>query len=466
MNWLNVFRNKYFKFSAAAILYIFWVIWLDNYWFLAGLAVIFDIYVTRKVNWSFWKKRGQKNSAFIEWLDALIFAVIAVTLINIFIFQNYRIPSPSMEKTLLVGDHLAVSKVAYGPRLPITPLTIPFTQNTLPLLGRTYLDWVQWPYKRLAGFDRVKNDDIVVFNFPAGDTVILQNTAASYYSILRDHAFEFRNRDMMEKKRIRSWNEYLDIARDYAWHTYDIVTRPVDRRDNYIKRCIGIPGDSIEVVHGQVFVNGRKQKEIPGLQHHYEVITSGTPINPRALERLGISRDEWRMGQNYTYSLPLTDENRRKIEKFSNVVAIKKNETPDNVYNFQIFPHDPRFPWTLDNFGPLWVPAKGVTIGLNVENLPLYERIIDVCENNDLTLENDRIKINGEYVTSYTFKMNYYFMMGDNRHSSADSRYWGFVPEDHIVGEPLLIWLSIDKNKRFPEKVRWKRILRSAYHEN
>jgi signal peptidase I len=235
-------KNKYFRFGVVSIIYILWVIWLKNYWFLLGLGIIFDLYITRKVNWTFWKKRDQKNKTWVEWLDALIFAVIAVTIINIFLFQNYKIPTPSMEKSLLVGDHLYVSKVAYGPRMPNTPLSFPFTQNTLPIFKtKSYVEWIKRPYKRLAGFGNVKRDDVVVFNFPAGDTVVLSMSERSYESIVRDYAMQLMENDRSMMKPLKSWKDYMATGRKMVWNDYEIVVRPVDRRDNYIKRCVAIP---------------------------------------------------------------------------------------------------------------------------------------------------------------------------------------------------------------------------------
>ncbi|HYX08642.1 MAG TPA: S26 family signal peptidase, partial [Bacteroidales bacterium] len=241
---MKLLKNRYFKFGVAALLYTLWVIWLNSYWWLLGLIIIFDWYITKKVNWTFWKKRGQKNSTFIEWLDALIFAVVAVTFINIFFFQNYKIPTGSMEKTLLIGDHLYVSKLAYGPKIPNTPLSFPFAQHTLPLTKHTksYLEWIELPYKRLKGFHHVKNDDIVVFNFPAGDTVVLQMQAQSYYSIVRGYAEQLRLQDQRQGAAVKSDAAYHHLARQYVWDNFDVVARPVDRRDNYIKRCVAIHG--------------------------------------------------------------------------------------------------------------------------------------------------------------------------------------------------------------------------------
>ncbi len=454
--------NKYVRFGLAGAIYLLWVIWLGNYWWLFGLAVVFDIYISKKVNWSFWKSRKKKNSAFIEWLDALIFAVIAVTIINIFLFQNYKIPTPSMEKSLLVGDHLYVSKVSYGPRIPNTPLSFPFTANTMPLVGgKSYLEWINRPYKRLAGFGEVKNNDAVVFNFPAGDTVVVRYSERSYYSIVRDYAMQIKGNDSHYGREERTWEEYMVAGRKQVWEEFDIVYRPVDRRDNYIKRCVAIPGDTLLIRKGQIFINSRPIEVFEGVQHRYFVQTNGTPINPKAFERLGVARaDQEQMGGGYI--VPLSEEKAEQLRGFSNVIAVSKYETPENEYNFQIFPHDTAYKWTLDNFGPLWMPYKGATISLTLENLPLYRRIIEGYEGRSIRVDDGVIFIDGKEATEYTFGMGYYYMIGDNRHSSSDCRYWGYVPEDHILGKPRFIWLSLDADKRFLGKIRWKRMFMST----
>jgi len=460
--YFALLKNKYVKFGFAALIYLLWVIWLGNYWFLFGLGIVFDVYITRKVNWSFWKKRGQKNSVWIEWLDALIFAVIAVTLINYFLFQNYKIPTPSMEKSLLIGDHLYVSKVAYGPRMPNTPLSFPFTANTMPVFKtKSFLTWIERPYNRLKGFGEVKRNDVVVFNFPAGDTVVLVMSERSYYSIVRDYALQLQQNDQMLNRFVKPIDEYLEDGRDLVWNEYEIVVRPVDKRDNYIKRCVAIPGDTLMLKSGQIYIDGESEGNFEGNQHRYYVQTNGTSINPKAFERLNIARDDKEKIDN-VYVLPLTEEKAESLSKFTNVVSITKHATPVGEYNYQIFPHDSRYPWTLDNFGPLWMPEKGSTINLTLDNLPLYRSIIERYEENSLEIRDSTIFINGEQASEYTFTMGYYFMIGDNRHSSSDCRYWGYVPEDHVLGKPKFIWLSLDKDKRLFGKIRWKRMFMST----
>lgn len=439
----ELLSNKWFKFILVGLIYSLWVFWMESYLWLLGLVVIFDIYVTKKVHWAFWKNRNApdgKQTKVVEWVDAIIFAVIAATFIRMFFIEAYTIPTSSMEKSMLIGDYLFVSKTSYGPKLPNTPLSFPFVHHTLPLskTKKSYVEWIQKPYKRIGGFGKVKNNDVVVFNFPEGDTVALNVQNQSYYSLVRSYGRE------------RVWNEKETFG--------EIISRPVDKRENYIKRCVGIPGDVLELKDGQLFVNGKEQAHFPGMQYDNVVTTDGTGINKRVLDQMKIAEDDRHVVSNTQYLFPLTSENEQKLQAMKNVTSVKRTLIPASNWDRNVFPFSSYYNWNVDNFGPLEIPKKGQTIKLTLENLPLYERIIDQYEANDLEVKDGAIRINGSVAASYTFKMDYYWMMGDNRHNSADSRYWGFVPEDHIVGKAVFIWLSLDKDQPFYNKIRWTRL--------
>jgi signal peptidase I len=368
-----------------------------------------------------------------------------------------------MEKSLLVGDHLFVSKLAYGPRLPNTPIAFPFTQHTMPLTkGRSWSNLIIRPYKRLVGVGKVKNNDPIVFNFPAGDTVAVEEQTTSYYEIVRRRALELRSRDSYGSSEAKPAKYYLQMARKDVRANYTVIYRPVDRRDNYVKRCIGIPGDTVTIKAGILYVNGKIVPDNGTQQTTYVVGTKGTTINPKAFERLGISRYDQSMISGSAYLLPLTKGNAEAISKFSNVSEVSPVYARAGEFAPHIFPYSRSYGWNEDNFGPIWMPVKGTTVDLDTSNICLYERIIDVYENNDLRIEGNTIYINNVVADKYTFKMSYYWMMGDNRHNSADSRYWGFVPEDHIVGKPMFIWLSLDKEAKGFKSIRWSRMFMKA----
>lgn len=439
----EILSNKWFKFILVGLIYLLWVIWIESYLWLIGLAVIFDIYISKKVHWAFWKKRNTpdgKQTKVVEWVDAIIFAVIAATFIRMFFIEAYTIPTSSMEKSMLIGDYLFVSKTSYGPKLPNTPLSFPFVHHTMPFsrTKKSYVEWIHKPYKRIAGFGKVKNNDVVVFNFPEGDTVALNVQNQSYYQLVRSYG------------RDRVWNEKETFG--------DIVARPVDKRENYIKRCVGIAGDVIELKAGQLFVNGKEQQLFAGMQWENIVTTNGTGINKRTLDQLHIAEDDRHVISNTQYLFPLTTGNEQKLKAMKNVKSIQRTLVTAENRDPNIFPFSSKYPWNVDNFGPLEIPKKGQTVQLTIDNLPIYQRIIDLYEENELSVKDNIIYINGSPATSYTFKMDYFWMMGDNRHNSADSRYWGFVPEDHIVGKAVFIWLSLDKDQPLYNKIRWSRL--------
>ncbi|TRX63551.1 S26 family signal peptidase [Carboxylicivirga sp. M1479] len=472
----NVSLFKWIKLGIASLVFILWVIWVANFWLLLLYPLVFDNYITKKIPWDFWKKTkdGKKPNAIIEWADALIFALFAVYMINIFLFQNYKIPTSSLEKSLLVGDHLFVSKVSYGPRMPNTPIAFPLVQNTFPITNsKSYTSWPHWDYKRLKGFGDVKRDDIVVFNFPAGDTVPFKVTNPDYYNLMMETGKSqiMRDRSLMPQQAFESdWhrNQFLmNIGRQVINNdpnTFgEVLYRPVDRRDNYVKRCVAIPGDEFEIRSNQIYINGEAVTNPEDIQHNYQIQTDGTVLNDRFFERLGISKED-QQGIPPNYYLPLNKEKAEKVKAMSFIKSIEIEEEKPNGSGFQSFPFSSDYDWSRDNFGPLKMPKAGESVELTMKNIVLYDRIIQNFEGNKLEVKNGAIYINGEIANSYTFEMDYYFMLGDNRHKSADSRYWGFVPEDHIVGKPILVWLSLDKDKGFPANIRWKRFFKIVHN--
>ncbi|MBN2347494.1 MAG: signal peptidase I [Bacteroidales bacterium] len=435
-------KKTYIKFSAAVLVYSLFVLWLDNYWLFFGLIIIFDGFLTKFVNWTFWKKRlpaGKKHKFTTELLDALIMALIAALLIRIFVIEAYTIPTSSMEKTLLAGDYILVGKLKYGPRLPITPLSMPFSQNILPLAKtKSYLEWIKMPYKRLNGLRKIKNYDVVVFNYPEGDTIVAEYPDKSYYTLVRQY------------------------GRRFMLNNHTIITRPVDKKDNYIKRCIGIPGDTVKIIHGRAVINGVPEILPKTTQFNYFVKTEGSAADTQVFNQYQIALYDINYNDyNSIYEVPLTLSTYNIIKQKKIFTGIRRHENIDPSFSkYQIFPFDENFSWTEDNFGPVIVPEKNSIITLTPRNISIYERLISVYEKNHLEVRNDSIFINGTYNNSYRFKMDYYFMMGDNRHNSNDSRYWGFVPEDHIIGKALCVWLSIDKNKPPFKNIRWNKMFK------
>lgn len=486
-------RAQWIKCSIAIILYLAFLVWVKSWWGLILVPFIFDLYITKKVPWSFWKKsQNPAVRSVMSWVDAIVFALVAVYFVNIYVFQNYQIPSSSLEKSLLVGDFLYVSKMSYGPRVPNTPLSMPLTQHTLPVFNtKSYIEWPQWKYKRVPGFGKVKLNDIVVFNFPAGDTVALNMQATDFYSLAYNEGKRIYSApiDMDSLTRAQQkavYDLYYQAGRQQILSNPEdygkVIWRPVDRRENYVKRCVGLPGDTLQIVDGQVMIDGKAIENPEELQFNYFVQTTGPYINEEMFRELGISKaDQYlmtgdgsydlglaQMGLdsrnaqgmlNPVYHLPLTKKMYETLSANKKLISKIMMEPED--YAGQMYPQNLYTKWDRNNYGPIWIPAKGATITLTPDNLPIYERCIAVYEGNKLEQKEDGIYINGVKTDQYTFGMDYYWMMGDNRHNSADSRYWGFVPEDHVVGKPIVVWLSLDKDRGwFDGKIRWNRLFK------
>ena len=461
-NRFNKPAKNWIKCAIWSLIYVLFIAWVGNYWWLLLLPFIVDIFVTRFIPWDFWKNTKNKVLYTIfSWIDAIVFALVAVYFINLYLFQNYQIPTSSLEKSLLVGDFLFVSKASYGPRIPNTPFSFPLVQHTFPEImggGKSYIEKPQWKYRRLKGWDSVTKGDIVVFNFPAGDTVATKMQNPDYYTLCY-----YLGREYVHQR--------SDIFGDIVW-------RPVDRRENYVKRCVATPGDTLQIRNNVIYINGKIEDNHEGVQFNYYVQTNGSMITESMFEKLHISKDDQHavLGNNPNelflltslgfdvnkpiYHFPMTYNAKTLLEKQAMIVKIMLE--PEQVGG-RVFPLKANYGWSRDNFGPLYIPKKGATVALTMENLPIYEQIIRNYECNTLEVKDNTIYINHKASDSYTFKMDYYWMMGDNRHNSADSRFWGFVPEDHIVGRPVLVWLSLDKDKSlFQGKIRWNRFFKNA----
>ncbi|MCX7697477.1 MAG: signal peptidase I [Bacteroidales bacterium] len=411
-----------------------------------------------------------KRSKFLTGIEDLIWAVVAASIIRMFFIEAYTIPTPSMEKTLLVGDFLFVDKFTFGSRIPQTFLTIPLTHNSF-LGGKSYWDFIRLPFYRYPRLKPIERYDIVVFNFPGGDTVWLNNPAATYYGLQIEVAVEMARQAGLSDS---NYFQFLNQARLYLLQQSPIRVHPSDKRDNYVKRCVGLPGDVIQLKNQILYVNGQLIPDPENKEVNYALLFKEEDFPKiRMIKKMGVSQKDFsdglRLAQYYNFSnaivVPLTRD------MYDQVVAnmgsyLKEPPRPlfdSNKWDPRIFPHHPAYPWNKDNFGPLRIPKAGETVQLDTINIHLYKRIISIYEGNELQIRDGKIYINGQQTNTYTFKMDYYFMMGDNRHNSADSRFWGFVPEDHIVGRPLFIWLSLDKDKPlFGGKIRFRRMFSSA----
>lgn len=540
----NINKKQLIKGSIVMVLYLLFLIWAKSWLGLIVVPLLFDIYFTKFIPWGFWRKmKPSFKRTIFSWIDAIVFALIAVTMVNIFIFQNYQIPSSSLEKSLLIGDHLYVSKLSYGPRIPNTPIAMPFAHNTM-YDGKTksYSDVPFWKYKRITGFGKIQRNDIVVFNYPAGDTVANLATNFDFYKLAYEIGYNINPRipnldDMSKVDQLKYFDNIYRTGKEniskYSQYYGDIITRPVDRRDNYVKRCLGIPGDTLEIIDSQVYVNGNLNPDAADVQFNYYVQTTGPEISQELFKELGINKDDQsiinrdviveskangnkvifrQQGVNnqsleeiltkysdsnqfnvivtnhaltnflsdngfddagfvakgkFIYHLPLTKQMVNTLSSKKGLIShiIQEPSASDmldaSYMPLLIYPLNGNTGWDKNNYGPIWIPKEGATITLTLDNYAIYERCIRTYEGNDLAIKDGHIYINGQLANEYTFKMDYYWMMGDNRDQSLDSRYWGFVPIDHIVGKPKFIWLSLEKdNSWFNGKIRWNRFFK------
>ena len=450
--------TRWVRFGIVSAIFFLWVIWMGNPWLLLIWLLLIDIYLTQYIPWSWWKKTKEPVRTIFSWLDAIIYALVLVYFIFAFIGQNYKIPSSSLEKSLLVGDYLWVNKTIYGPRVPQTPLHFPLAQHTLPIINtKSYIDNPQLKYHRLKGLRNIERGDIVVFNYPNGDTVATKIQNPDYYQI----CYELAARGVEDPKAYIESNKAI---------FGDVVVRPVDRRENYVKRAIGLPGDRLMIADDVIYINGQPIEDAENVQYNYVIPVKGI-ISDEKWAEIGVRAEDHGNAPiavegipfNF-YDVPLTKEAKSIVETWPEVDGELIKESETGFYDLGgMFPLGNSYGWTRTDMGELWIPKKGSTLRLTPDNLPIYQRAIRVYEGNDLEVKDGEIYINGEKTDYYTFKMDYYWMQGDNRDRSADSRYWGFVPEDHIVGSPVFILASFDEERGlFDGKIRWNRILRNA----
>lgn len=465
-------RTSWAKFIIVLVLYLLFLYWVGSWWGLLVLPFIYDVYISKKINWGWWKELKNPTARVImSWVDAIVFALVAIYFINQFFIQNFVIPSSSLEKTMLTGDYLLVSKFHYGPRIPQTPLAMPLTQHTLPVFNcKSYLEQPHWDYRRVKGLEEVKLGDIVVFNYPSGDTVALAPDFQSrdYYGM----AYEIGRKllpatlvpGMTAAEQRQAYRQIYAAGSAYikgnTFQFGDVVSRPTDRRENYVKRCVGLPGQQFKIVDDIIYLDGKPMKQPEYVQYRYDVVFQ-KPLDEETKKELGITNEELTYLQ-FGSGFPMTRQVKAALEQRG---FIQPNPARSPLaLGDELYPLNMMKDWTTANYGGkdgFWIPKKGGKLKLTLENLPIYERLIRVYEGNDLEIDGNRILINGKVTDEYTFRMDYYWMMGDNRDNSADSRFWGFVPEDHIVGKPLFVWLSLNPDYGwFDGKIRWDRFLK------
>ena len=436
---MNVAKGRITWCAIVCGIWTLLVIWMQAWWLLLINLVIFDLFITRLIDGVLKKiSIPPIPKKMIEWLMYVLTAILLTIGVKTLFVEAYKIPTPSMEESLKAGDYIFVSKLAYGPKLPNTPLSWPFLPDYFPDGTKTYSEKRILPYKRLAGLSDVERGDVIVFSFPEGDSMVLQYPGQNYYSLIRQY------------------------GRPYIQDHFEIITHPVDRRENYIKRCLGLPGDTLKIVNGEVIVN---QEPIPFLEDQkfkFYVTTNSKPLPDSILDSLKILKKEVTYNpSNSLHVIFMTIRQSKQLQNFPEVRSMQRFTEPILSFpNPEIFPHNRQFRWTNDQFGPVVIPGKGMTIHIDAENYPLYHRVIGVYEDNDIQLEHDQVMINGEPASAYTFRMDYYFVMGDNRHNSADSRHWGFVPEDHLLCKAVAIWLSSEPGDSFIGGLRKERIFK------
>ncbi|MDE5552098.1 MAG: signal peptidase I, partial [Muribaculaceae bacterium] len=448
--------TRWIRFAVVSILFCLFVVWLGNPWVSIAWLLLLDIYITGYIPWTWWKGRKGPVRTVMAWVDAIIYALVIVYFIFAFIGQNYTIPSSSLEKSLLVGDYLWVSKVVYGPRVPQTPVHFPLAQHTMPVIGtKSYLDKPQLDYHRLPGLRSIERGDIVVFNFPEGDTVLSNFPTEDYYLIC----------ERLQQSGIADPKSFVRLHPEKFG---EMLVRPVDRRENYVKRTIGLPGEWLEIRNDSIYIDGKLMEDPEHVQYNY-IIPVNAPIARETWQKLGVRTEDSGtapVNAEYTgyqfYNVPLTEATKKQVEKLPQVNGPLIRESESGLYDLgNIFPHGDPYGWKRTNMSAFWIPKRGVTLHVTLNNLPLYGRCIETYEGNKLQVKDGVIYINDKPSEYYTFKYDYYWMMGDNRDRSLDSRYWGFVPEDHIVGSPMFILVSLDAERSLTEsgKIRWDRIL-------